>query len=332
MAFTLELGMTAPDFDLPGVDGSRYSLASFADAPALAVVFACNHCPYVIGSEDRMNALYADYGGRGMALVSINSNETDGHPTDSFEHMQERARDKGFQFPYLRDESQATALAYGALRTPHFYLFDGDRKLRYTGRLDDNPMDSAQGDHPRAARRAGRGAGRQGGTGAADQPDRLQRQVEEPGRPLDATGGVRPGVSRHRHSVARNATNGGQVRGRRRTVRPGRRRQPGDRHGGAGAGARRPVAAPPRGTRHGVRPPRGAPAAEARGRQGHPARQVGHLGGRTPGGRRELPVRRRARNAGGAGPGDRPGRPGAAARVRGQLRGGDRARAQLPGA
>ena len=144
MAFTLELGMTAPAFDLPGVDGSRYSLASFADAPALTVVFACNHCPYVIGSEDRMNALYADYGGRGMALVSINSNETDGHPTDSFEHMQQRARDKGFQFPYLRDESQATALAYGALRTPHFYLFDGDRKLRYTGRLDDNPMDASQ--------------------------------------------------------------------------------------------------------------------------------------------------------------------------------------------
>ena len=143
MAFTLELGAKAPDFDLPGVDGNNYSLASFDDADALAVVFACNHCPFVIGSEDRFNEFYADYKDRGVAFISINSNETDGHPTDSFEHMQERARDKGFRFPYLRDESQATALAYGALRTPHFYLFDGDRKLRYTGRLDDNPMDAA---------------------------------------------------------------------------------------------------------------------------------------------------------------------------------------------
>ena len=144
MAFTLDLDMTAPDFDLPGVDGNRYSLASFAEAPALTVVFACNHCPHVIGTEDRMNALYADYHGRGMAMVSINSNETDGHPTDSFEDMQQRAREKGFQFPYVRDESQAAALAYGALRTPHFYLFDGDHKLRYTGRLDDNTLDAGR--------------------------------------------------------------------------------------------------------------------------------------------------------------------------------------------
>lgn len=144
MAFTLELGATAPDFDLPGVDGENYSLASFAGARALTVVFACNHCPHVIGTEDRMQQFYADYRDRGMAMVSINSNETDSHPTDSFEHMQQRAGEKGFEFPYVRDESQATALAYGALRTPHFYLFDGDRKLRYTGRMDDNTLDAAR--------------------------------------------------------------------------------------------------------------------------------------------------------------------------------------------
>ncbi len=139
MAFTLELGAKAPDFNLPGVDGSNYSLACFADAEALAVVFACNHCPFVIGSEDRFNEFYADYKDRGVAFISINSNETDGHPTDSFVHMQERAAEKGFQFPYVRDDSQEVALAYGALRTPHFYLFDRERKLRYTGRMDDNP-------------------------------------------------------------------------------------------------------------------------------------------------------------------------------------------------
>lgn len=144
MAFTLELGAAAPDFDLPGVDGKRYSLASFADARALTVVFACNHCPHVIGTEERMNQFYADFRDRGMAMVSINANETDDHPTDSFKHMQERARERGFQFAYVRDDSQAAALAYGALRTPHFYLFDADRKLRYTGRMDDNTLDAAR--------------------------------------------------------------------------------------------------------------------------------------------------------------------------------------------
>ena len=139
MAFTLEIGQTAPDFDLPGVDGRNYSLADFTDAKLLIVVFSCNHCPFVIGSEDRMNALYADYEPKGVAMVAINSNETQGHPTDSFEHMVERAKAKGFQFPYVHDESQDVARAYGGLRTPHFYVFDADRKLRYTGRMDDNP-------------------------------------------------------------------------------------------------------------------------------------------------------------------------------------------------
>ena len=144
MAFTLEIGESAPDFHLPGVDGKDYSLANFADAKILIAVFSCNHCPYVVGSEDRMLQLHVDYGPRGVAMIAINSNETENHPTDSFEHMVERARDKGFSFPYVRDESQEVALAYGALRTPHYFVFDEKRTLRYTGRMDDDPRQQGQ--------------------------------------------------------------------------------------------------------------------------------------------------------------------------------------------
>jgi peroxiredoxin len=139
MAFTLQLGQPAPDFELPGVDGKRYSLEDFTDAKALVIVFSCNHCPYVVGSEDRMIRFHSDYAAKGVAFVAINSNETEDHPTDSFEHMVQRAKEKGFKFPYLRDETQEIARAYGALRTPHYFLFDANRKLRYTGRMDDNP-------------------------------------------------------------------------------------------------------------------------------------------------------------------------------------------------
>ncbi len=144
MAFTLQLGDKAPDFSLPGVDGKTYSLDDFADAKLLIVVFSCNHCPYVVGSEDRMNALYGDYQPKGVEMVAINSNEQENHPTDDFDHMVARAKEKGFQFAYLRDESQDVAKAYGALRTPHFYVFDADRNLRYTGRMDDNPRQPGQ--------------------------------------------------------------------------------------------------------------------------------------------------------------------------------------------
>jgi peroxiredoxin len=139
MAFTLQLGQPAVDFSLPGVDGKTYSPASFKEAKILVVAFSCNHCPYVVGSEDRLNRFYADYAPKGVAMVAINSNETEGHPGDSFDNMVQRAKDKGFKFAYVRDDSQQVALGYGALRTPHFYVFDKDRKLRYTGRMDDNP-------------------------------------------------------------------------------------------------------------------------------------------------------------------------------------------------
>ncbi len=144
MAFTLEIGQQAPDFDLPGVDGRNYSLKDFENAPVLVVFFTCNHCPYVVGSEQRIKALHDEYHPKGVDWVGINSNETENHPTDDFEHMKQRAETDGIRYPYLRDESQEVARAYGALRTPHFFVFDSDRKLRYTGRLDDNPRNASK--------------------------------------------------------------------------------------------------------------------------------------------------------------------------------------------
>ena len=144
MSFTLPLGAAAPDFNLPGVDGKNGSLASFANAKLLVVMFTCNHCPYVVGSDDQVKKFFQDYAAKGVALVGINSNETKNHPDDSLEKMKERAKKLAFPWPYLRDESQQVALAYGALRTPHFYVFDAQRKLRYTGRMDDNPRTPGQ--------------------------------------------------------------------------------------------------------------------------------------------------------------------------------------------
>jgi glutathione peroxidase-family protein len=112
MPFTLSLNQKALDFDLPGVDGKRYSLASFKNSKLLIIVFSCNHCPFVIGSEDRLNKLFADYSPKGVAMAAINSNETEGHPNDSMEHMIQRAKDKN-PLPYLRD-TQQQVVAYGA--------------------------------------------------------------------------------------------------------------------------------------------------------------------------------------------------------------------------
>ena len=128
---------SAPDFSLPGTDGRIYTLASFKDNKAVVVVFSCNHCPYVQAYEDRMIALQAEYGPKGAQLVAVNSNDAVNYPEDSFEMMARRAKDKGFNFPYLFDESQATAKAYGATHTPHLFVFGPDRELAYTGKIDD---------------------------------------------------------------------------------------------------------------------------------------------------------------------------------------------------
>lgn len=144
MAFTLEIGQKAPDFTLPATDGKTYSLSDFDRAELLVVFFTCNHCPFVIGSEERIGKMHDAYHPRRVDWVGINSNETVNHPTDTMEHMIKRVKEQGIKYPYLRDESQQVALAYGALRTPHFYVFDKDRKLRYTGRMDDNPREAGK--------------------------------------------------------------------------------------------------------------------------------------------------------------------------------------------
>lgn len=137
----MNIGNKAPDFDLPGVDGKRHSLNSFKDKKALVVIFSCNHCPYVQAYEDRMIEIQRDYAGKGVMLAVINSNETVNHPEDSFPEMVARAKKKGFNFPYLRDESQEIARAYSATHTPHLFVFDEKRRLAYTGKIDDNYQD-----------------------------------------------------------------------------------------------------------------------------------------------------------------------------------------------
>jgi peroxiredoxin len=145
---TLEIGAAAPDFSLPGVDDKTYTLADFKDANLLLVVFTCNHCPTAQAYEERIKQLAADYKDRGVAVVAIQPNDplavrldelgyTD--LSDSFEDMKIRAHDQGFNFPYLYDgETQATARAYGPAATPHVFIFDRDRKLRFCGRIDDH--------------------------------------------------------------------------------------------------------------------------------------------------------------------------------------------------
>lgn len=138
MQTSLGLGSRAPDFDLLGVDGKRYSLASFSSKQVLVVIFSCNHCPYVKDYEDRMVALQREYAEKGVQLVAINSNDDKAYPEDSFPEMVRRSKERGFNFPYLRDDSQKTVEAYGGLCTPHVFAFDRARNLRYRGRIDDS--------------------------------------------------------------------------------------------------------------------------------------------------------------------------------------------------
>ncbi len=134
----LAIGAVAPDFSLPGVDGRIYSLADFKDKKIVVVIFSCNHCPYVQAYEARMIAIQREFAEQGVALVAINANETEHYPQDDFPRMVQRAQEKGFNFPYLRDAEQTTADAYGAHYTPEVFLLDAQRRLRYTGRIDDN--------------------------------------------------------------------------------------------------------------------------------------------------------------------------------------------------
>ena len=138
----------AIDFKLPGVDGETHTLAKIAaDKEATAVIFMCNHCPYVLAWLDRIVAAAQDYAGEGVAFVGINANDAAKYPADSFENMQALAEERGLPFPYLHDESQKVARAYGAERTPEIFLFDDELKLRYHGAPDDN-YDESQASVP----------------------------------------------------------------------------------------------------------------------------------------------------------------------------------------
>jgi peroxiredoxin len=135
-------GAKAPDFSLPGIDGRSYSLVSFKGKPIVVVFFTCNHCPYVQAWESRFVEVQRDYAAKGVQLVGINSNDETKYPEDDVAHMKERAKDHGYNFPYLRDESQKVAEAWGPVATPDFYVLDKDRVIRYRGRLDDNIKDA----------------------------------------------------------------------------------------------------------------------------------------------------------------------------------------------
>ncbi len=147
---TLEIGSSAPDFNLPGVDDRSYGLSDFDEADALLVLFTCNHCPTAQAYEDRIKKLNADYRNRGLQLVAISPNDAEavrldelGYSDlgDSLEDMKIRSKEAGFEFPYLYDgEMQSVTKAYGAKATPHAFLFDRERKLRYVGRIDDGEV------------------------------------------------------------------------------------------------------------------------------------------------------------------------------------------------
>ena len=144
MPFTLPLGAKAPAFTLPATDGKNYSLSDFDEAQLLVIFFTCNHCPYVIGSDENTRATVNRFKEQGVAFIGINSNSANTYAEDSFEHMVTRMQAEQFPWVYARDDSQEVALAYGALRTPHFYLFDKARQLVYTGRGIDTPRDGTQ--------------------------------------------------------------------------------------------------------------------------------------------------------------------------------------------
>ncbi|MBK8621852.1 MAG: thioredoxin family protein [Saprospiraceae bacterium] len=138
-----QIGDTATDFSLKGVDGKKVSMADYKDAKGFIVVFTCNHCPYAVMYEDRINDLAKNYTKKGYVLLAINPNDPEVQPKDSYELMIERAKEKGFVFPYLFDEGQKVYPQYGATKTPHVFLLDNKRVVKYIGALDDNAQDAS---------------------------------------------------------------------------------------------------------------------------------------------------------------------------------------------
>jgi peroxiredoxin len=144
MSFTLQPGQKAIDFKLPSTDGKEYSLSDFDRFKYLVIFFTCNHCPYVIGSDENTRLTAEKYSKLGVKFAGINSNSENTYPEDSFPNMVDRMKRNKFPWVYLYDKPQKVAKAYGALRTPHFYVFDENRKLVYTGRGVDNPRDTSK--------------------------------------------------------------------------------------------------------------------------------------------------------------------------------------------
>lgn len=140
-----DIGDVAADFKLKNVDGSMVSLADYKDAKGFIVIFSCNTCPYVVAYEDRMIDLHNAYAPKGFPVIAINPNDPEVSPGDSFEKMQERAKEKNFPFAYVFDEKQEIFPQYGATRTPHVYLLEKTEKgniVRYIGAIDDNFRDA----------------------------------------------------------------------------------------------------------------------------------------------------------------------------------------------
>jgi len=144
MAYTLQPGERAIDFKLPSTEGKEYGLSDFNKFRYLVIFFTCNHCPYVIGSDEVTRNTVNKYSSMGVGFAGINSNSENTYPEDSFPNMVERMKKHNFPWVYLYDKTQQVAKAYGALKTPHFYVFDEERKLVYTGRGVDNPRDSSR--------------------------------------------------------------------------------------------------------------------------------------------------------------------------------------------
>lgn len=144
MSFTLQLGQQAPNFYLPATDGKMYGLSDFNTYDTLVIFFTCNHCPYVKNSDEITRKTVEKFILKNVAFIAINSNSENTYPEDSFDHMVERMKSNKFPWIYLYDKSQDVARAYGALRTPHFYIFNKDRNLIYTGRGVDSPRDTSK--------------------------------------------------------------------------------------------------------------------------------------------------------------------------------------------
>jgi len=141
MAYTLEIGKRPPNFNLKSTDGKFYSLDDFSDDKILVIFFTCNHCPYVLGSDELTRETAKKFMSAGVRFVAINSNSPNTYEEDSFENMVLRMRENNFPWVYLHDENQEIVQEYGALKTPHFFVFNQERRLIYTGRGVDSPRD-----------------------------------------------------------------------------------------------------------------------------------------------------------------------------------------------